>query len=58
MGSGDVGGGDVTFDLAERVGPRDRVIGVDFDETNSERPRAAALARHFFAGKFGTRVGS
>jgi ubiquinone/menaquinone biosynthesis C-methylase UbiE len=27
------GGGDVTFDLAERVGPRGRVFGLDLDET-------------------------
>ena len=43
----DVGcaGGDVTFDLAERVGPAGGVLGVDLDATKLDLGRADALAR-------------
>ncbi len=39
------GGGDVTFDLAERVGPDGRVVGIDLDETKLELARAEARDR-------------
>jgi ubiquinone/menaquinone biosynthesis C-methylase UbiE len=39
------GGGDVTFDLAERVGPGGRVVGIDLDETKLELARAEAQER-------------
>jgi SAM-dependent methyltransferase len=43
----DVGcaGGDVTFDLAERVGPAGGVVGVDLDATKLEIGRAEARGR-------------
>jgi ubiquinone/menaquinone biosynthesis C-methylase UbiE len=39
------GGGDVTFDLAERAGPNGRVIGLDLDETKLELARAEVKER-------------
>lgn len=36
------GGGDVTFDLARAVGPRGRVVGVDFDVVQLELARLEA----------------
>jgi len=36
------GGGDVTLELARRVGPRGRVLGVDIDRTKVELARAEA----------------
>ena len=37
------GGGDVTIELARRVGPQGRVLGVDFDETKIAIAREEAL---------------
>jgi ubiquinone/menaquinone biosynthesis C-methylase UbiE len=39
------GGGDVSFDLAERVGPSGRVIGFDLDETKLTAAREEAERR-------------
>jgi len=36
------GGGDATLELARRVGPRGRVVGVDIDATKLELARAEA----------------
>jgi len=38
------GGGDVSFDLARRVGPRGRVVGIDLDEVKLAAARAEAAA--------------
>jgi ubiquinone/menaquinone biosynthesis C-methylase UbiE len=46
------GGGDVTFDLAERVGPTGRVFGLDLDETKlviaSEEAKEQGIANASF----------
>jgi tRNA A58 N-methylase Trm61 len=39
------GGGDVTFDLAQLVGPEGRVVGSDIDETKLELARREAEDR-------------
>lgn len=39
------GGGNVTFDMAERVGPGGSVLGIDFDGTILDLTRADAAAR-------------
>lgn len=39
------GGGDVTFDLAQRAGPEGRAVGLDIDETKLELARGEAEAR-------------
>jgi ubiquinone/menaquinone biosynthesis C-methylase UbiE len=39
------GGGDVTFELARRVGPGARVVGVDMDEVKLDLARHAGAAR-------------
>lgn len=39
------GGGDATLELARRVGPRGRVVGVDIDATKLELARAEAAER-------------
>jgi ubiquinone/menaquinone biosynthesis C-methylase UbiE len=39
------GGGDVTFELARRVGPAGQVTGVDMDEVKLDLARQAAVAR-------------
>ena len=38
------GGGDVSFDLARRVGPKGRVVGIDLDEVKLAAARAEAAA--------------
>ena len=38
------GTGDITFELARRVGPNGRVVGVDIDETRVEEARRDAAA--------------
>lgn len=39
------GGGDVTFDLASRIGPHGRVVGVDIDEVKLDDARREAVFR-------------
>jgi ubiquinone/menaquinone biosynthesis C-methylase UbiE len=39
------GAGEVSFDLAERVGPGGKVVGIDLDETKLALAREAAAAR-------------
>src|SRR3954452_18358246 len=39
------GGGDVTLELARRVGPRGRVVGVDIDEAKLDMARQEAAAQ-------------
>src|SRR5215218_3216591 len=39
------GGGDVTLELARRVGPRGRVVGVDIDEAKLDLARQEAAAQ-------------
>jgi ubiquinone/menaquinone biosynthesis C-methylase UbiE len=39
------GGGDVTFELARRVGPQGRVVAVDIDETKLDLARQEAAAQ-------------
>lgn len=39
------GGGDVTFELARRVGPAGRVTGIDMDQVKLDLARRAAAAR-------------
>ncbi len=40
------GGGDVTFELAQLVGPEGRAVGSDIDETKLELARREAEDRH------------
>jgi SAM-dependent methyltransferase len=47
------GGGDVTFELARRVGPRGHVIGVDIDETKLDLARQEAAAQALGNVEFG-----
>lgn len=49
------GGGDVTFVLAERVGPAGRVVGVDFDDVKLGLARESAAAQGLSAVEFVTR---
>jgi SAM-dependent methyltransferase len=46
------GGGEVTFDLAERVGPRGVVVGVDLDDTKIGLARRDAEARGMRQARF------
>jgi SAM-dependent methyltransferase len=48
------GGGDVTFDLANLVGPRGRVLGVDIDATQIEQARREAHERNLQNVQFAT----
>jgi SAM-dependent methyltransferase len=48
------GGGDVTFDLARRVGSRGQVVGVDIDQTKLDLARQEAAAQGFANIEFRT----
>src|SRR3954469_4264147 len=48
------GGGDVTLELARRVGPRGRVIGVDLDAAKLDLARQEAAAQGLINVEFRT----
>jgi SAM-dependent methyltransferase len=48
------GGGDVTFELARRVGPRGQVVGVDMDEAKISLARQEAAAQGLANAEFHT----
>jgi ubiquinone/menaquinone biosynthesis C-methylase UbiE len=48
----DVGGGDITLELARRVGPRGTVIGADLDETKLDLARRDAAGHGITNAEF------